>query len=194
MHNVPSSPPYYLRLLAEFGAGGLRAITPRAIDAIVRPSGLSLVPVKAKGDIPAGPGAYVLAVAYDGPTFYTGSGSGERGLSTRLGSYLSWSAQIAAAGRPRLEDPLEADSLARAGWSSMPRAVWDYNLSCWALGTPYGEAKMWEARLQQANRILSGNPMFFGGSAWEVTGELASAASDWAWDRLSQMRNVNEKV
>jgi hypothetical protein len=55
-------------------------------------------------------------------------------------------------------------------------------------------AKVWEARMQQANRIASGNVSVLGGSAWEnKAGSLAYDADKWAWDQLLAMQRATEE-
>ena len=66
-------------------------------------------------------------------------------------------------------------------------------LKCYASSLSEGSepgAKVWEARMQQANRIASGNVSVLGGSAWEnkANSLLAYEADNWAWERLLAMQ------
>jgi hypothetical protein len=135
-----------------------------------------------RGDIPHFSGVYGWAQDEASGVWYLGSGSGSNGLSSRLGV---WFAAVAGASADN-RDPLLAPSIAR--WSPAIRAVVEHKLRCYAAVVPDDPgAKVWEARMQQASRIVTGNVSLLGGSAWELKGPLAFEADAWAWERLCEM-------
>jgi hypothetical protein len=93
-------------------------------------------------------------------------------------------------------DPLVENGA--AWWVPAVRAAYQEKLKCF--GSPLPEdsvpgAKVWEARMQQANRIAAGNVSVLGGGAWaNKQGSLACEADQWAWDRLRTMQREAERA
>jgi hypothetical protein len=166
-----------------------RSLTVRALCKI---TGLELRHIPDRQNIPAGPGVYTWAPCPDCGVWYIGSGSGWDGLRSRLGTWFSALEAMRA-------DNVGPDPLVEYGaawWVPAVRAVHLNQLKCYGSCLPEDSepgAKVWEARMQQANRIASGNVSVLGGSAWEnKKGSLAYEADEWAWDRLLTMKREAE--
>jgi hypothetical protein len=168
-------------LLGEVRA---RSLTVAALRSI---TGLDLQEVQDRRHIPAGPGVYVWAAGVHCGVWYVGSGSGWNGLWSRLGTWFRHLETIYE--RNIGPDPLAEDGA--AFWVPAIRTAYLEELKCYASVVDEGSAhsaKEWEARIQQANQIASGNVSVLGGSAWEnKAGSLAQMAETWAWERLREM-------
>jgi len=167
-----------------------RSLTVRALCMI---TGLELRYIPDRRSIPRGPGVYVWAPGFDGGVWYIGSGSGWNGLWSRLGTWFSALEAMRA-------DNVGPDPLVENGaawWVPAVRAAHLNQLKCYgcSLAEISGPgAKVWEARMQQANRIASGNVSVLGGGAWEnKPGSLAYEADKWAWDQLLAMQRGAEE-
>ena len=166
-----------------------RSLTVRALCMI---TGLELRHILGRQKIPQGPGVYVWAPNFDCGVWYIGSGSGWNGLWSRLGTWFSALQAMRA-------DNVGPDPLVENGaawWVPAVRAAHLNQLKCYASSLSEGSepgAKVWEARMQQANRIASGNVSVLGGSAWEnKANSLAYEADNWAWERLLAMQREAE--
>lgn len=166
-----------------------RSLTVRALCMI---TGLELRHIPDRQKIPQGPGVYVWAPNFDCGVWYIGSGSGWNGLWSRLGTWFSALQAMRA-------DNVGPDPLVENGaawWVPAVRAAHLNQLKCYASSLSEGSepgAKVWEARMQQANRIASGNVSVLGGSAWEnKANSLAYEADNWAWERLLAMQREAE--
>lgn len=148
---------------------------------------LRLCHIPDRASVPEGPGVYVWAADdVSAGIEYIGSGSGWNGLWSRLGTWFAGIETVRSAVRSLGDDPLAEGGVAWA--SPAVRIAALKNLRCYASVT--GEepgAKVWEARMQQANRIVSGRTAPLGGSAWELKGDLAKDADRWAFDRLRSL-------
>jgi hypothetical protein len=166
-----------------------RSLTVRALCKI---TGINLRNIPDRQGIPRGPGVYVWAPGFDCGVWYIGSGSGWNGLWSRLGT---WFAALEAMREQNVgPDPLVENGA--AWWVPAVRAAHLAQLKCFGCPLPEDSvpgAKVWEARMQQANRIAAGNVSVLGGGAWEnKKGSLAYEADQWAWDRLRAMQREAE--
>ena len=166
-----------------------RSLTPQALCKITR---LDLRHIPDRQSIPEGPGVYTWAHCFYCGVWYIGSASGWDGLRSRLGTWFRALDEMR-------ENNVGPDPLVKDGaawWVPAVRAAHLNQLQCY--GSPLSEdseadAKVWEARMQQANRIASGNVSVLGGSAWEnKENSLAYKADEWAWERLLEMQREAE--
>jgi hypothetical protein len=162
------------------------------VEALCKITGLDLLLIPDRQKIPRGPGVYVWAPDFDCGVWYIGSGSGQDGLRSRLGT---WFGKIEEMRVNNIgPDPLVENGA--AWWVPAIRAAYLNKLKCYAaLSENTGEnAEVWEARMQQANQITSGNVTLLGGSAWENDEKSrAYAAEDWAWNQLRQMQQEGQQ-
>jgi hypothetical protein len=162
-----------------------RSLTVRALCEI---TGLDLKRIPGRQEIPSGPGVYVAAPGFDCGVWYIGSGAGWNGLWSRLGTWFRAIEAMRSSGIG--PDPLAENGAAM--WVPAVRAAYLNDLKFYGTAVPENgtaDARVWEARMQQANQIASGNVSLLGGSAWENKKDsLAYRAEQWAWDRLREMQ------
>lgn len=162
------------------------------VQALCEITGIQLRHIPDRQQIPRGAGVYVWARGFDCGVWYIGSGSGWNGLWSRLGT---WFGALEAMREQDIgPDPLVENGA--AWWVPAVRTAYLEQLRCFGSSLPEDSvpgAKVWEARMQQANRIAAGNVSVLGGGAWEnKEGSLAYEANQWAWDRLLTMQGQVE--
>jgi hypothetical protein len=140
-----------------------RSLTVRALRKI---TGLDLTHIPDRQEIPRGPGVYVRAPGVDCGVWYIGSGSGWNGLWSRLGTWFRGIEEMR-------EQNIGPDPLVENGtawWTPAVRVAYLRQLNCYGSALPEDSGpgpKVWEARMQQANRIAADNVSVLGGGAWE---------------------------
>jgi hypothetical protein len=170
-----------------------KSLTVKAIRLI---TGLPFDLIIDTDNIPRAPGCYVWAKDENGPVWYIGESNW---LPRRLGEqWFYWVYE-----QIPNEDKTSSDRLEPLGiacWPTAIRAVYENGLQCFASATQRTGfiPEVWEARIQQANKIVSGNMMLIGGSGWEDKegtpwGDQRLEAFAWAQQRLREMEPLKDK-